>query len=67
MGPQQRAQALLPFFTTKERCVGTGLGLSAVYGTVRQAGGDLKLASEPGRGTRVELWLPQAADGSISE
>jgi PAS domain S-box-containing protein len=46
-----------PFFTTKGIGKGTGLGLSMVHGFARQMGGTLQLESEPGRGTRVHLWL----------
>ncbi|HIH2751841.1 TPA: ATP-binding protein [Burkholderia lata] len=48
-----------PFFTTKAAGEGSGLGLSSVYGFVRQSGGDLRIHSEVGHGTRVELWLPE--------
>jgi PAS domain S-box-containing protein len=57
------AHALDPFFTTKAAGKGTGLGLSMVYGTVRQLGGGLRIDSEPGKGTRVTLYLPRAAAG----
>ncbi|MEN2468852.1 ATP-binding protein [Burkholderia sp. GS2Y] len=50
-----------PFFTTKAAGEGSGLGLSSVYGFVRQSGGDLHIHSEVGQGTRVELWLPESA------
>ncbi|KER74194.1 hypothetical protein HR51_03740 [Burkholderia cepacia] len=50
-----------PFFTTKAAGEGSGLGLSSVYGFVRQSGGDLRIHSEVGQGTRVDLWLPECA------
>jgi signal transduction histidine kinase/CheY-like chemotaxis protein len=58
MRPEIRRRAFEPFFTTKEVGSGTGLGLSIVYGIVQGAGGAVLLASEPGRGTRVEVVLP---------
>lgn len=54
------AQAFDPFFTTKELGVGTGLGLPTVQGFVAQSGGAVRLSSQPGVGTTVELWLPVA-------
>jgi len=54
------AQVFEPFYTTKEVGKGSGLGLSMVYGFVRQSGGDVELRSEPGVGTTVSLLLPRA-------
>lgn len=53
-----------PFFSTKG-LNGTGLGLSMVHGFVKQTGGDLRITSEPGKGTCVTLWLPLASSRSV--
>lgn len=60
MTPEVLARACEPFYTTKAIGRGSGLGLSMVYGFVKQSGGDLRLHSEPGQGTRIELCLPVA-------
>jgi signal transduction histidine kinase len=58
MTPEVRARAIEPFFTTKDVGSGTGLGLSMVYGFMKQIGGHANLYSEVGQGTRVSLLPP---------
>ncbi|SFK88657.1 response regulator [Methylorubrum salsuginis] len=58
--PELLERVCEPFFTTKAVGQGTGLGLAMVFGLAQQAGGRLRIASEVGTGTRIELALPQA-------
>jgi len=61
MSPEDAARAVEPFFTTKRRGKGSGLGLSMVYGFAKQSGGGLLLRSVLGEGTTVSMLLPEAA------
>lgn len=58
MSPEVLSHAMEPFFTARGDGTGTGLGLAMVSGFIRQSGGDMRIESEPGKGTHVRLFLP---------
>lgn len=66
MGPEVVDRAFEPFFTTKGKGEGTGLGLATVYGIAHQAGGDVSIDSELGRGTTIRVDLPATSESTSS-
>jgi CheY-like chemotaxis protein len=65
MDEQTRSKLFEPFFTTKRQGAGKGLGLSTVYGIVKQNAGFIEIESAPGRGTRIALFFPYATQSPV--
>lgn len=66
MDEATRARIFEPFFTTRADAGGSGVGLAVVNGIVERAGGFVRVESEPGRGTRMSLYLPRVASARVA-
>jgi two-component system cell cycle sensor histidine kinase/response regulator CckA len=67
MAPEVKAKIFEPFFTTKAHGRGTGLGLAAVYGTVKQLDGYIEVDSQPGDGSTFTIYLPKTEQAALAD